>query len=622
MKKILLFTLALGLVSIQSCDDYDDAALKEQITELGDRVDAHDVILKELQEHVKSLNDANAAFTELLNGSWIKEVKETEENGRKKLEIVIGNSQGQTTYTIYDGKNGEDGEPGQNGQDGNTPQLDVAKDEDGRYYWTLDGEPLLKDGQKVYASGEKGEPGQNGTNGQNGQNGKDGKDGITPVIKVDKDKNTPDDQKYYWWVSTDGKELTDETKEWIKLTPITSFETGGGQPGSGLNMTYDKQKGQITFESNGERFTFSVQTANFTVSGTDQNHFYRNQTREYECEFGDADNCIIKASLQNEDNGFSVSVSGKKISVTAKETGAKNIVDVELVKQDGTCKHHYFEVVSDVYTASLTATKGLVLTGTREYTGSIAVKLDYSAPEKINVKIEVETTLPEGSLKMENSLEISSAETNLSYTIDGTKLEAGKAYTLKVKLSSEGIHIDGDGTYDAVIGSEMTKLDMKAENYSSPLGVESETNGVGTLCDGLDGTNGGINFGTPYWDVPEFATYSEEIKTYGVWIDVTTPEKVKALKFRFQQRGNENGKVREYKIGSDTNDEEKEIGVVLEGTASDQGDNAWNETAGFLCTQKARFGVTKSYASGKEHNLTTEPQGSFALSELEVYGLK
>lgn len=615
MKKILLFTLALGLVSIQSCDDYDDAALKEQLTELGNRVDAHDVMLKELQEHVKSLNDANAAFTELLNGSWIKEVNETVENGRKKLEIVIGNSQGQTTYTIYDGKNGEDGEPGQNGQDGNTPQLDVEKDEDGRYYWTLDGEPLLKDGQKVYASGEKGEPGQNGQNGQDGTNGQNGKDGITPVIKVDKDKNTPDDQQYYWWVSTDGKELTDETKEWIKLTPITSFETGGVQPGSGLNMTYDKQKGQITFESNGERFTFSVQTANFTVSGTDQNHFYRNQTREYECEFGDADNCIVKASLQNEDNGFSVSVSGKKISVTAKETGAKNIVDVELVKQDGTCKHHYFEVVSDVYTASLTASKEAVLTGkTEKYTRSIAVKLDYSAPEKRNVKIEVlENTLPEGSLEIEDSLEISSAETNLSYTVDGTKLEAGKAYTLKVKLSSEGIHIDGDGTYDAVVGSEMTKLELKAENYSSPFdgSDQGEGGGVAALCDGLENPH----FGSNYWGGEAFTTYSEEIKTYGVWIDVNTPEQVKALKFRFQQRDG-NGKVKNYTIGSDANDGEME--VVLKGTASNEEGKGWNETPGFLCTQKARFGVTLSSMG----DLTKEPTKSMALLELEVWGLK
>ena len=65
--------------------------------------------------------------------------------------------------TIYHGQDGAEGAPGQdgldgtNGKDGHTPVIGVRQDEDGVYYWTLNGEWLLdEEGNKIRVTGEDG----------------------------------------------------------------------------------------------------------------------------------------------------------------------------------------------------------------------------------------------------------------------------------------------------------------------------------------------------------------------------------------------------------------------------------------------------------------------------------
>ncbi|WP_305140754.1 leucine-rich repeat protein, partial [Alistipes finegoldii] len=77
---------------------------------------------------------------------------------------------------IYNGKDGADG------VDGNTPVIGVKKDADGIYYWTLDGEFIVVDGQKIK------------TQGTDGNNGTDGSDGVTPKLEI---------REGYWWISYD-----------------------------------------------------------------------------------------------------------------------------------------------------------------------------------------------------------------------------------------------------------------------------------------------------------------------------------------------------------------------------------------------------------------------------------
>lgn len=612
MKRLIFFVL--GVMLAAACtDDYDDSALKDRIDGLEDRVDAHDALLKELRAAVDNFNATNAAFTKLLNNGVITEVTPFEDNGRSGLQFTVRTPEGDTTYKVYDGKDGQNGQNGQNGQSGHSPQLGLASEDDGRKYWTLDGEPLLYEGQKVYATGERGEKGENG---------------VTPEFKVEKDAATPEDQQTYWWVSTDGKETEDPGKTWQKLTPITGEVTTV----EGVNLSYDKAAQTVTFTLQEQSYTFDVMPSSFTVSNTDKNHFHNGQTRTYDYEIGDAGSSeyLVKASLQNANDDFSVRVDPlqKRISVTANKPGATNTVDVELVKQNGTCKHCYFEVFSDVSRAGFENNDEAVLTGSEAgYDDSpIRIGFDQSVRETLTFNVAVETTLPEGSYDIPKTLEVTSGRSSaqLEYTVDGSKLTAGMGYTLSVTLSSESEFLEFESpVYKAVVGTEMVKMQLSADNYSSPFDGASEVNdpssayaeggGIAALCDGLSTPH----FGSAYWSIDAFTTYSQEIKEYGVWVDVSLTETMKALKFRFQQR-NGNGKVIEYKVGAGV---EANLQVVGTGTAQNQQGEGWNETAGYICPQgsnKARFGVTKS----SQGVLTESPKESMALLELEVYVLK
>lgn len=619
-----LFVTSLAVFAV-SCEDYDDSKLSGRVDELEDRVDSHDALLAQLQANIKSLNDANAAFTALLNGGVITDVQTIDENGRTGYAITVVNSQGSTTYKIFNGKDGKDGEdgqpgapgtPGTDGVDGTAPELTVKYEEEtGRYYWVLDGDPL-DDGQggKVYASGEKGEKGD------------DGAPGVTPMFKAEKDASTPEDQQIYWWVSTDG-----EGNEWQKLSPITGDVTTV----SGANMEYNAGDQTVTFSLGEQQYTFDVMPVKFTVEGKDKTHFYNGETKTYTYEIGeqDAANYLVKVSLQNANGDFSVDIdSGKKqISVTAKKAGAKNVVDVELVKQNGTCKHIYFEVAADVRIMSFTNNNETLLTGTGAgYSDApIGITFDLPLAETVTFNVEVETTLPDGSyttIPKTLQVESGSDSAQIDYTVDGSKLTAGTGYTLTVTLSTESemIALETD-TYNAVLASEAKKQNLTKENYSSPFDGASEENDPGhiyneggsiaALCDG----QASPHFGSAYWSVDAFTTYTEEIKEYGVWVDVNLPEKVKWVLFRFQQRKG-NGKVVDYKIGVGADG--SALKVAGTGTAENQDGAGWNTTDAYPVPdgsqQKARFGVTRSDMG----SLTDTPVKSMAIAELEVWVLK
>lgn len=101
----------------------------------------------------------------------------------KEWEISVdGGNTWEPTGVIAEGKDGIDGTNGTNGTNGSTPQISIAKDVDGNYYWTLDGEWIIVNGAKVRA---------------NGMDGGSGSNGIAPQIRVNLDT-------YEWEVSTDG----------------------------------------------------------------------------------------------------------------------------------------------------------------------------------------------------------------------------------------------------------------------------------------------------------------------------------------------------------------------------------------------------------------------------------
>ena len=121
-----------------------------------------------------NLSALQTIVTALQNNDYITSVDPLTENG-KVVGYTIKFAKS-NPIVIYNGKDGADG------VDGNTPVIGVKKDADGIYYWTLDGEFIVVDGQKIK------------TQGTDGNNGTDGSDGVTPKLEI---------REGYWWISYD-----------------------------------------------------------------------------------------------------------------------------------------------------------------------------------------------------------------------------------------------------------------------------------------------------------------------------------------------------------------------------------------------------------------------------------
>ncbi len=213
MKKIHLLLLGLTICLFSACHD-----------KLWDAIDGLDARVAKLEELCKEMNTNIVSIQTIVNvqqsGDYITGIVEVKKDGK-----VIG-------YTITFGKhepitiyNGEDASA-------TAPVIGVAKDTDGVYYWTLNGEWLLDDhGNKLPVSGKDGQNGANGTmpqlkieegywyvsydngatwtqlgkatgedgkDGQNGADGKDGKDGDSMFQSVTQDEN------YVYFTLADG----------------------------------------------------------------------------------------------------------------------------------------------------------------------------------------------------------------------------------------------------------------------------------------------------------------------------------------------------------------------------------------------------------------------------------
>ena len=121
-----------------------------------------------------NLSALQTIVTALQNNDYITSVDPLTENG-KVVGYTIKFAKS-NPIVIYNGKDGADG------VDGNTPVIGVKKDTDDIYYWTLDGEFIVVDGQKIKAQGT------------DGNNGTDGSDGVTPKLEI---------REGYWWISYD-----------------------------------------------------------------------------------------------------------------------------------------------------------------------------------------------------------------------------------------------------------------------------------------------------------------------------------------------------------------------------------------------------------------------------------
>ena len=146
-----------------------------------------------------NLSALQTIVTALQNNDYITSVDPLTENG-KVVGYTIKFAKS-NPIVIYNGKDGADG---------NTPVIGVKKDTDGIYYWTLDGEFIVVDGQKIKAQGT------------DGNNGADGSDGVTPKLEI---------REGYWWISYDNG------TNWSQLGKATGED---GKDADSIKITQDE----------------------------------------------------------------------------------------------------------------------------------------------------------------------------------------------------------------------------------------------------------------------------------------------------------------------------------------------------------------------------------------------
>lgn len=151
-QNFLTRSLAVAIAAMMTFTGcYDDSDLQT-------RMDQAEADIAELQQLVKDINTNISSLVTVVdalkNSDQITSV--TPLSDGSGYTITFSKS---GTITIYNGKNGVDGTNGtngangENGANGHTPVISVKLDQDGQYYWTVDGEYLTDaEGKKIPAT--------------------------------------------------------------------------------------------------------------------------------------------------------------------------------------------------------------------------------------------------------------------------------------------------------------------------------------------------------------------------------------------------------------------------------------------------------------------------------------
>ena len=239
MKKLKWLLCSFGVTLAIGCSDsYDDSALNGRVNNLEQRVSALEELCRQLNTNITSVQTLVNVMTD---NDYITGVKEHTENGKVAGYVIsFAKSDDITIYHGRDGKTGNDGKDGADGSDGSAPSIGIRLDEDGLYYWTINGEWMLDDnGNRVKASAVDGKDGADGKDGVDGKDGSDGKEGLpgpsgkdatTPHFKIEDGD---------WYVSTDNG------YSWQYVGPATSTGSDGKDGNSGA----DGKDGNFTFSN-------------------------------------------------------------------------------------------------------------------------------------------------------------------------------------------------------------------------------------------------------------------------------------------------------------------------------------------------------------------------------------
>ena len=216
MRKIYCAALVfLAVTFMTSCDD--DSSIWEALDSVNGRVDA---LEDALEATTTRLNNDISALQTIVNALQ-KNLSITEVNNTADgYEIKFTDG---TVANISNGRDGAAGKDGLNGKDGiNAPVISIGWDYDGNYYWTLDGDWLYVEGQRVRANGQDGINGTDGKDGVDGKDGKDGKDGMNGLNGGEAPSLRINEETKEWEISTDNGQT------WHSMGVVAEGKSGSG----------------------------------------------------------------------------------------------------------------------------------------------------------------------------------------------------------------------------------------------------------------------------------------------------------------------------------------------------------------------------------------------------------
>lgn len=291
MKKTFQLAIAgiaitIGAMAMTGCS-YDDNDLWNAIDGVNGRIDTIEQKIGKMNDEINALGIIVNALDQNLSISSITETPDG-------YEIIF--SDGSKAH-IYHGKNGTNGT---DGKDGAMPEISVAKDTDGNYYWTVNGEWLIINGEKIRANGIDGKDGKDGKDGNNGTNGSDGDNAIAPQIRINPQTNE-------WEISIDGG------KTWTS----TGVNAGSNDTYSCLFTSVKVEGDYVTFVTvTGVTFTVPLYDATlpiFTIQGVEDGvSFLNGESLEFEV----TEKNVVSYAIQKPD-GWKVAYMEGKLNVTA-----------------------------------------------------------------------------------------------------------------------------------------------------------------------------------------------------------------------------------------------------------------------------------------------------------------
>ena len=214
----------LALVAMPACD----SMVRDDLDSLQKQID-------ELSLKVQQLNQSVVSFQLIVDkvqqGGYITGTEAIEKDGVKGYRLTFNDG---STLEILNGKDGETGDPGP------VPSVSARQDNDGRWYWTLDGKWMTDaSGNRLPVSGL---------------------DGTTPQLKIEDND---------WYVSDDNGAT------WKKLGRATGDDGADGDPFF-KQVTQDAEylyltlaDGTVYSVPRQKRFSISLSASTLSVSSAE-----------------------------------------------------------------------------------------------------------------------------------------------------------------------------------------------------------------------------------------------------------------------------------------------------------------------------------------------------------------